>query len=143
MERLRTPFFVIAIVAMALVVLVEIGSPFLLGGYDAGAAVSAQAAQLGVDVPAGGVTTPPGRAIGYLALVDGIVLFTVALMGAGLLLPDRIHGRLQGVVTLIFSILLILAALALLVIAIAQLVLMVTLLLAIPFGAIAYLIIWG
>src|SRR6185369_17388454 len=45
--------------------------------------------------------------------------------------------------TLIFSILLILLALVLLFIAIAKLILMVTLLLAFPFGTIAYLIIWG
>jgi hypothetical protein len=47
------------------------------------------------------------------------------------------------VATLIFSILLILAALILLFIAIAKLILMVTLFFAFPFGTIAYLIIWG
>jgi hypothetical protein len=139
---LRIPFFVVALTAMALAVLVEIGTPLLLGGHSVGATLAIPAGDLGVDVPAQ-ASTPPGYAIAYLALVDGIVLFTVALMGAGLLVPDRIHGRLQGAVTLVFAVLLLLAAIGLLVLAIARLVLMVTLLLAVPFGTIAYLIIWG
>jgi hypothetical protein len=144
MERLRTPFFIVALIAMTAVVAAEIGAPLFIGGDDAGAALGGQAAGLGVDVPHGGtVTEPRGSAIRYLALVDVIPLFTVALMGAGMVLPQRLHGRIQGVVTVVVAILLILAALVLLVLAVAQLVLMVTLLLAFPFGTIAYLIIWG
>src|SRR5262245_28632433 len=143
MERLRVPFFVIALAAMILVVLMEIGSPFLLGGYDVGAQISQQSGDLGVSVPPGGHSAPPGIGIPYMALVDGIMLFTVLLMGSGLIVPERIQGRVQGVVTLIFAFLLILAALVMLFIAIAKLILMVTLLLAFPFGTIAYLIIWG
>jgi hypothetical protein len=143
MERLRVPFFVIAIAAMILVVLMEIGSPFLIGGYDVGAQISQQAGDLGVSVPAGGHSAPPGLGIPYLALVDGIALYTVVLMGVGLIIPERLQGRVQGVITLIFSILLILGALVLLFIALAKLIAMVTLLLAFPFGTIAYLIIWG
>jgi hypothetical protein len=139
---LRVPFLVIAIAAMVLAVLVEIAAPFLVGGHDVGGVLAAQAGDLGVDVPAG-ASTPPGYAISYLALVDGVLLFTVALMGAGLLVPQRVHGRVQGALTLVFSILLLLAAIGLLVLAIARLLLMVTLLLAVPFGTIAYLIIWG
>ena len=142
MDRLRIPFFVVALVAMILVVLVEVGSPLLIGGQDVGGSLAAQANQLGVAVPAG-ASSPPGRAIAYLALVDGIALFTVALMGVGLIVPRRLHGRLQGVVTLVFAILLIVAAVALLVVAIGELILMLTLLLAVPFGTIAYLIGWG
>jgi hypothetical protein len=139
---LRKPFFVFAVVAMLLAVLVELGTPFLLAGHDAGGALAAQAGSLGVDVPVG-AGTPPGYAIGYLALVDGGLLFTVVLMGAGLVVPERIHGRVQGMATLVFSVLLLLTAIGLLVAAIARLMLMVTLLLAVPFGTIAYLIGWG
>jgi hypothetical protein len=142
MERLKTPFFFVALAAMILVVLLETGSSLLVGGQDAGAQLAGQATSMGVAVPAH-AQTPPGLAIGYMALVDGLVLFTLALMAAGLVVPDRIQGRVQGVATLIFSILLILAALILLFIAIAKLILMVTLLFAFPFGTIAYLIIWG
>lgn len=144
MDRLRTPFFVVAVVAIALVVCVELGSTLLIGGHDAAAAMAAQSAELGVTMPNGGrAAEPPGRAIPYLALVDVIPLFVALLMGAGLVLPHRLHGKLQGIITLIGAIVLILVALVLLFLAIAELITMVTLLLAFPFGTIAYLIIWG
>src|SRR5262245_59043817 len=144
MERLRMPFFVVAMVAAALVVLVELGATYLIGGLASPTRLAQQAGDLGVAVPGGGqVGQPPGIGVPYLALIDVIVVFTVALMAAGMIIPDRVHGRLQGVVTLVASIVLILIAIGLLFLAIAQLILMVTLLLAFPFGTIAYLIIWG
>jgi len=147
MDRLRTPLFVVAAAAMLLVVLLEIGASLFLGGHDVSGQLLAQAGELDVELPgrAPGAqpTAPPGRAIPYLALVDGVVLFTVGLMAAGLFLPHRLHGRLQGPVTIVFSMVLILLALVLLVIAILELILMVVLFFAIPFGTIAYLIIWG
>jgi hypothetical protein len=127
---------------MILVVLLETGSRFLLAGHDVGAQLAGQAQALGVGVPAD-AQSPPGLGIGYLALVDAVALFTVLLMGSGLVVPQRIAGRVQGIATLVFAILLILGALVLLFIAIAKLILMVTLLFAFPFGTIAYLIIWG
>jgi hypothetical protein len=144
LDRLRTPFFIVALVAMALVVCVELGEHFMVGGFNAGGALTDQASAAGLQVPAGGqVERPSGLGIPYLALVDAAALFTVALMAAGLVLPQRLHGRLQGIVTLVFAILLLLTAVGLLVLAIAKLILMVTLLLAFPFGTIAYLIIFG
>ena len=144
MDRLRTPFFVIAVLAMALVVLVELGSALVLGGGSAGAGLSDQAAELGVVVPnPAGVEEPPGRGIPYLVLIDVIALYTVVLMGISMLVPERAHGRIQGVLTLVGSIVLIIVAIILLIIAIVQLVLMVSLLLATPFGTIAYLALFG
>jgi hypothetical protein len=147
MDRLRTPFFLIGVLAMLLVVLLELGASLFLGGQDVTGGLLAEASQLDVGLPGRSpdaqVTAPPGRAIPYLALVDGVALFTVGLMAAALLLSHRVHGRLQGGVTIIFAILLILAALVLLVIAIVELITMVVLLFAFPFGTIAYLIIWG
>lgn len=142
MDRLKTPFFLVSLAAMILVVLLETGSRFLLGGHDVGAALAGQGANLGADIPAH-ATTPPGLGIEYLALVDVIALFTLVLMGLGLIVSQRILGRLQGIATLIFAILLILGALILLIVAIVKLILMVTLFFAFPFGTIAYLIIWG
>ena len=142
MSRLRVPFFAIALAAIVLVVLVELGEPLILGGHQAGAALAGPADALGVSVPAQ-AQTPPGRAIPYLALVDGVALFTVALMGLGLLVPARLHGRVQGGLTLIFSILLVVGAIVLAVRAVAELLLMISLLFAPPFGTIAYLILWG
>lgn len=147
MDRLRTPLFVVAAAAMLLVVLLELGASLFLGGQDVSGQLLAQAGQLDLDLPGqppgAEPTAPPGRAIPYLALVDGVVLFTVGLMAAGLFLPHRLHGRLQGVVTIVFAIVLILTALVLLVIAIAELITMVVLFFAFPFGTIAYLIVWG
>jgi hypothetical protein len=141
MERLKTPFFFVAVAAMTLVVLLEVGARFLLAGHDVGATISGQAASVGTSLPAS--SSPPGLGISYLALVDGIALFTMLLMGLGLVVNPKVLGRLQSIVTLIFSILLILLALVLLIVAIVKLILMVTLLFAFPFGTIAYLIIWG
>jgi hypothetical protein len=148
MDRLRTPLFLVAVAAMLLVVLLEIGASLFLGGTDVSAGLLAQATELDVELPGrppdgDSVTAPPGRAIPYLALVDGVVLFTVGLMAAGLVLSQRLHGRLQGGVTLVFAILLILAALVLLGIALVEVITMVALFFAFPFGTIAYLIIWG
>ena len=67
--------------------------------------------------------------------------------GPGQMYPDeaveRLHARLQGVATLLFSIFLILAAIGLILAAIVKLVVMVALFLAFPFGTIAYLIAYG
>jgi hypothetical protein len=139
--------FLVAVAAMLLVVLLEIGAGLFLGGQDVRGALLAQASELDVALPGqppdGNVSAPPGRAISYLALVDGVVLFTVGLMAAGLVLSQRLHGRLQGGVTIVFAILLILAALVMLGIAIVEVITMVALFFAFPFGTIAYLIIWG
>jgi hypothetical protein len=84
-----------------------------------------------------------GLGIPALKFVDGILLFTLLLMGAGFLLPASILGRVQGVITLVFAILLVLAAIVTILAALAKLLLMVALLLSIPFGTLVYLILYG
>jgi hypothetical protein len=144
MGNLRKPFLVLALLVMLLVVLIESASSFVVGGADASSSLQASAGDLGVDMSgAAGVSQPPGRGISYLALVDVILLYTVLLFTISLVLSKRFQGKVQGVVTLIFSILLILAALVLLIIAFIELMLMITLFLAFPFGTIFYLIVWG
>jgi hypothetical protein len=144
MDRLRTPLFVAGLVVAALVVLLEVGAGLLLNGDGTGTDLTVHAAGLGVDVPDGAQAgVPPGRGIGYLALVDGVLLFTLALMAATFLIPHTTHAKLQGVVTLVGAIVLILTASGLLAVAVAEVIAMVTLLLAVPFGTIAYLVIWG
>jgi hypothetical protein len=144
MGRLRVPFFVIALVGMGLVVLVEVASPLLLGGGSAVGGLLEAAADRGLELSGvSGVEEPPGRAIGHLALVDVIGLYSIALMAVGLLVPDRLHGRLQGVVTLAGSIVLIVVAVVSLVVAFVELLVMVSLLTATPFGTMAYLALWG
>jgi hypothetical protein len=144
-SSLRTPFFVIALVFMTLAVLVELGSSHIIGGNGAGSSLQQQAAEQDVEIDGdiGDVDEPPGRAISYLALVDGILLYTVLLMGLSLVIPERTHGRIQGVATLILSIVLIILAFILSLIAFIELLVMVALFLAVPFGTIAYLALWG
>lgn len=147
LDRLRTPLFVLALLAIGLVVLLELGSSLVTdtGPAPSPSALQQEAAAMDLDAELveGEPSQPSGRGIGYLALVDGILLYTVLLMGLSLLLPDRVHGRLQGVLTIIASIVLILVALVMLVIAFVELVVMLTLFMAAPFGTLAYLAVWG
>ena len=125
MDSLRKPLFLAALVFILLAVLVEVSSVGFLGPAAA-AASEFEALQ------------SPGLGIGYLALVDGILLFSIGLMALGLVIPARIQGRLQGIVNFIFFLLL-LAAIGLIFLASLLLTMMVTLLLAVPFGTIAYM----
>lgn len=84
-----------------------------------------------------------GLGIPALQFIDGFILFTLALMCLSLLIPEYIHAKIQGILTLIFAILWILYALPYLFAAIAKLFLMVAMLLSFPFGTLAYLIIFG
>lgn len=85
----------------------------------------------------------PGLAIPYLALLDGLLLFSVLLVGLSLVLPERIHGRVQGLATLLVTLAVILLSLVLIPLALGLLLLMFGLFVAAPFGTLAYLAIWG
>jgi hypothetical protein len=86
---------------------------------------------------------PPGLAITYMALIDVLLLFTTAMIGLSLVVPENLHAKLQGVVTLIFSFLLALGSLILTIIAFVLLIVMITLFFAPPWGTLAYLAVWG
>jgi hypothetical protein len=152
METLRLPLFVVAFVLIVLALLLDIGglvvrSPFDSTGVQAAiqkAHVSGQPDPSPGDIQAArGNDNPPGLGIPYLALVDAVVVFTVAIMAAGILLPQSLEGRIQGLATLIFSIVLILLAIGLAFLAFGKLILMVSLLLSFPFGPLIYLALFG
>ena len=163
MERLRTPFFVVATLLIALVVCLETGSPYLqrlrfLERIFAASEVSLeqllreQLADQDLDedemreILAEALANqekPPGLGLPAMALLDGIVMFTVGLMGLALVVPERIHVKYQGVATLIFSITILLLAIVGIMLAMVLLFIMIALLLAFPFGTIFYLIKWG
>lgn len=144
MGELRKPFLLLALLAIALVVGLELGSALLTGGGDASGALRDSAGQLGVELAdVGSVRQPPGRGTGYLALIDAVALWTTGLFSLSLLVPDRIQGRVQGVATLVFSVVLLLVTVVLLVVAFVELTVMVSLFLAAPFGTLAYLAVWG
>lgn len=123
MGAMRKPFFIVALILLALIVAIETGASFFLGAEDAGSY---------------GDLAKPGLGIPYLALLDGLLLFGVGLIGMGLLLPDRLQGRVQGVLTLVVSLLMLLLSILMIYLALALLMLMVSLLLAVPFGTAVY-----
>lgn len=155
-SRLRTPFFVIAIILIVITVSVETGSSFLisppklnskllrtmaseqLAGYDDSKQMTDKLVADSDTAP-----KPPGLAVSDMALLDGLLVFTVALMAIALFMPERIHGRLQGLATLIVSIIVLIAAIGLAIAAFIKVMIMVALLTATPFGTLAYLAIWG
>ncbi len=121
MDLRKTPLL-IALALAGVVVLIEIGSPLILGTDD---------------------DSPPGRGIPYLALVDVIVAYTLVLTALPLIVPDRVQGKVQGIVTLVASIVLLIAAFVLTLLALVALLLMVTMFLSIPFGTIVYVSLFG
>src|SRR5579862_713279 len=156
MDRLRTPFFIAALIIVLLTVMAEIGValPCVLSSAPAqvtdfnNATISTTYAGLSsadknMLSQLGKGDHPPGLGVPSLAFLDGILLFTLALMGLALIIPERLQGRVQGIATLIFSLLLVIAAITQILAAFAQLILMISLLLAVPFGTIVYLIIYG
>ena len=161
MGGLRTPFFLVAVGLAAVAVMIELGTLALpQQARQPGAALTALCtgpsppdqcgspagrADLMGQIEQAQLSQPPtpGLAVPALVLVDGVLLLVLAVMAAALLVPARVHGRVQGIVGAVISVLLILAAIVVAFRALAQLVLMVSLLLAFPFGTIVYLIIWG
>jgi hypothetical protein len=160
MDSLRKPLFFVAAAFLTLAFLMELGSP-LLDRLSSRSGLAASQVDRTVEgaqrlpqlqgLPPGELQrklqrstgAPPGRGVPNMALLDGLLLFTVALIGMAFLVPERIHGRVQGFVTLFVSLSVLLTAIVKIGTAIAALVLMVTLFLAIPFGTIIYLIGYG
>ncbi len=117
-DTLRKSFFVIALVLLVLAVLAELGSGFFTDLYN---------------------TDNPGIGIQYLAILDGLVLFTILVIGAPLIITDRLHGRIQGIITFIVSLFTLLGSIVMIFTALGLLLLMVSLFLAVPFGTVAYM----
>jgi hypothetical protein len=142
-EALRKPPLVVALAIILLVVCLEIGATFFIRG--AGGSPPADAPpNFSLTVAASGeATKPPGLGVPYLALIDGIVLFTTALVAVGILIPERIQGRIQGIITLIFSLLIIIGGIILIILAITLLLVMIALLFSVPFGTIVYVVLFG
>ncbi|MCU1443110.1 MAG: hypothetical protein JWQ59_1260 [Cryobacterium sp.] len=145
---LRRPLYIAAVVVAFLVVLAELGLSFVVSNSDVPAVDAGTAEMLGVPpgttvLPSADTSDPPGAGIAFLALMDGLVLFTVLMLGLSLIIPLRVYGRVQGIVTLIVTFLWILMCLLLALVAVVKLFLMIGLFVAAPFGTLAYLAIWG
>lgn len=158
LDRLRLIFFVFAVIALLIVIGLEAGTSFLPGSFDA----AAMRLQTGDTLKGSGLSAddqqkiteqtvqqaqssekPPGVAIPYMALLDGVLLFAIALMALALLVTERITGRVQGLITVIFSVIVIFCAVVMAIKAFVEVTIMISLFLSVPFGTIAYLAIWG
>lgn len=93
--------------------------------------------------PAGLDASTPGLGIRYLAIIDFLLAYGLTTQGLSLLLPRALVGRLQGIVALVLSFFGCLGTILMAVTAFVLLILMVALLVAIPFGTIAYMAAWG
>lgn len=161
MGKLRKPFFVAALIAIILALLVETGATFLIGAgtvsADAqtrmgsqidGLFAQQQASGAGVDLEQikrdlQKADKPPGLAIGAMALLDGLLVFTLGLVGVSLIIPERMHVKYQAVATLVAALLVLLAAVTTIFLVWTTLTIMLALFTAGPFGLIAYLAKWG
>jgi hypothetical protein len=154
MGELRKPFFIGAVALILIAVAIEVGATWFLGGVRAKADhltsvlddpsfSDYQGAINPADMEKLNKGTPPGHAIPAMAVLDGLVLFTVVLMGAPLFIPERIFAKVQGVATLVVSLLALIGSITGIFLTFALLILMIALFTAFPFGTIVYLIIFG
>ncbi len=157
MEGMRKPFLVLALVVAVLIVIVEGSAAFLLKGQPASRAALQRAVDEQVErdpdldrdellaqmVQRQRGDKPPGLAIPLLAPLDTLLISTVGLMTLALWMPERIQGRVQGIISLVVSFLLLLACILRGFAALGLLLIMVGLFLAPPFGTLAYIATWG
>ncbi|MBI1169996.1 hypothetical protein GC209_01235 [bacterium] len=113
-----------------------------------GAVVAAIAAEFSAPLlmlkPSGADAKAPGIGISALACLDLVLLYTLVFLTVDYFPGIRAaFARAQGLATLILSILALLAAIVLAFGAFQLLMLMISLLLAVPFGTIAYFALWG
>ncbi len=119
LDTLRKPPLVVAVVLMVIVVLIELGSMLLGSGKT------------------------PGSGIPTLPILDGLLAWTILLIAAPILIPESVQGRIQGILTLIVSIVVLLFAIFKGFAILAKLIVMVSLLLAPIFGTLAYVALFG
>jgi len=89
------------------------------------------------------VGDPPGLAIPYLALPNGLLLIIVGLMALPLLIGNRMIPLIGGIVSVLGGLVAVIAGIIMAIIAFVALTVMVSLFLAAPFGTLAYLAIFG
>jgi hypothetical protein len=150
-DAIRKPFLFLSAILLLFAVLVEIGATVLVRPAAPRQELPQEiAGQLSPEDRAAALAQmranasrpnrePPGFAIQALARVDVILLLTIGLMALSLVIGDHLTGRVQGIVSLVVGILVFLSAFKALFTTLIELMIRVTLLLATPFGTIAYL----
>lgn len=147
MDKIRRIPLIVGIVLMVLAFLLEAGSAAFVGSEQGDKKeMQAICAEEGLDEGvelSGASAEPPGVGIPSIAFIDVFLLRYVFLAFLGLFSIRNILAKLQGIVSLVLSILVLLGAIAAVFIVIAQLMLKISLLLAVPFGTLAYLAMFG
>ncbi|HEX9018912.1 MAG TPA: hypothetical protein VF806_06980 [Anaerolineaceae bacterium] len=149
MDVLRKPFFIAALVLLVIIVGGETGTQLIpipaSFASQAGADKNSIANQLPepartklinqpVSVPAG-----TGKAIPAMALVDGLLLFTIAIIALDLFTEQKVPIWAQSGATVIFTIIILIVGITLIFTVLALVLFMVALFLAFPFGTLAYI----
>jgi hypothetical protein len=120
-DRIRAPFLIAALACAGLAFAIEAGSSL--------------AERFGVE-------SPPGVGIPTMALIDGMLAFTLLLMVLGLVLSQELIGRFQGCATCVVSCLTILASIVAIFAALTLLMLMIGLIGSF-FGIVIYVAVFG
>jgi hypothetical protein len=154
---MRKPFFIAALVLLAIAVAAELGAKlFTKPDVASPLGTIAQLSVTDPDVmlafakmsPEGrddllNQDRPPGLAIPALAMLDGLLLFTVIMIALDLFTNQKVPVAIQSGATAVFSLIILIVAILTALATFALILLMVSLFLAVPFGTLAYLAIYG
>lgn len=152
LDAIRKPFLFLSAVLVLLAVLIEIGAAILVQPSRPRAELPEEIArqlspadrltalqQMDAASQGRGNREPPGFGIQALARIDVILLLMIGLMALSLVIGDALQGRTQGVISLIVGVLVLISAFKAIFATLIELMIRVTLVLATPFGTIAYL----
>jgi hypothetical protein len=129
-DKAKLALFLLGGFVVAMAILVEFGSVGLVGSVGVTAGISDQ--------------PPPGIGLLGIGLIDLVLGHALVLMAIDFVAPLRAGAaRIQGIATFVLSLLGILGTVVFAFATYALLMLMITLLLATPFGTIAYFAVWG
>lgn len=151
LDAIRKPFLFLSAILVLFAVLIEIGAAILVQPTRPRNEIPAEIAQqlspsdlaaamAQMSNSGGGKSAePPGFGIQALARIDVILLLTIGLMALSLVIGDALQARTQGIISLIVGILVLLSSFKAIFSTLIELMIRLTLLLAVPFGTIAYL----
>lgn len=159
MDQLRRPFLIFSVIAIVLALLICVGSglvtkppsfPERVGQAMQNGPVTKTLQDQGIDLGDAQeelnntqAEDPPGLAIPDLGLINGILLLVLILTALPMLVGDRATGTVQGIISIIGGLIGLISGIVMAIIAFTGLILMVSLFMAVPFGTLAYLAIFG
>ena len=147
MDRIRKTPLIIGAILMVLAILVEVGSAAFVGsGQGDKKEIDDIREKEGLDDNvdlSGASDEPPGVGIPSIAFVDVFLLRYVTLALLGLFAKRSVLAKLQGIGSIVLSILVLIGGVVMIFIVITTLMLKISLFLAVPFGTLAYLAMYG